>query len=173
MTPGSTPRRRGGAAVVERLVTAWALAGGLVLLAVVAVTVASVTGGAIFDRPFPGDVELVRMGTAIAAFAFLPYAQLSGANVTADIFTRRASPRTVAVFAAGAAVAALAFAALMLWRMSEGMADYRRYEETTAILEIPHWVAFPPMLASLALLAAAALVNLGEAARDARRHGRR
>lgn len=173
MTPGSPPRRRGGAAIVERLVTAWALAGGLVLLAVVAVTVASVTGGALFGRPFPGDVELVRMGTAIAAFAFLPYAQLSGANVTADIFTRRASPRTVAVFAAGAAVAALAFAALMLWRMSEGMADYRRYEETTAILEIPHWVAFPPMLASLALLAAAALVNLGEAARDARRHGRR
>jgi hypothetical protein len=57
--------------------------------------------------------------------------------------------------------------------MTAGMLDYRRYQETTAILEIPQWCAFPPILVSLALLAAAAAVNLREAGRDLRRPRRR
>jgi TRAP-type C4-dicarboxylate transport system permease small subunit len=173
MDAADTKERRGVAALIRRAVTWWALAGGVVLAAVVAVTVASVLGRALFDRPFPGDVELVRMGTAIAAFAFLPYAQLTRADVSADIFTRGASRRTVAVFAALAAGVALAVAALLCWRMTAGMLDYRRYQETTAILEIPQWCAFPPILVSLALLAAAAAVNLREAGRDLRRPRRR
>jgi TRAP-type C4-dicarboxylate transport system permease small subunit len=172
MRPAATSAPRGVAARVRRLVTWWALAGGGVLVAVVATTVASVAGGALFGRPFAGDVELVRMGTAIAAFAFLPYAQLTRADVSADIFTRRASARTVAIFGLVAALTALVVAALLFWRMSAGMLDYRRYQETTAILEIPHWVAFPPILVSLALLAAAAAVNLGAAARAVRRRAR-
>lgn len=165
-------RRRGLAGVVDAVVTAWALAGGLVLLAVVAMTVLSVAGAAGFGRPFAGDVELVRMGTAIAAFAFLPYAQLTHADVRADLFTRGASRRARAAFDLAAGLAALAVALVLCWRMSAGMLDYRRYQETTAILEIPHWLAFPPIVVSLALVAAAAAVNLAETARELRRQGR-
>ena len=38
-----------------------------------------------------------------------------------------------------------------LWRMYEGLLDYRKYVETTTILKIPIWVAYPWALASLAL----------------------
>lgn len=166
------PRRRGLAGAVERLAVAWALAGGLVLLALVAINVWSVAAGALFGTPFPGDFELVEMGTAIAVFAFLPYGQLRGANVTADIFTMRAPPRAVAVFRSTAALAAVACSLVLLWRMTAGLGDHLRYRETTTILEIPHWIAFVPILASLALLALAATVTLAEAGREVRERGR-
>ena len=60
---------------------------------------AVIMGRATYDsmgKPLPGDVELVEMLAAVSVFMFLPYCQLARANVTADLFTARASPRTVA-----------------------------------------------------------------------------
>ncbi|MEO1091050.1 MAG: TRAP transporter small permease [Pseudomonadota bacterium] len=159
--PTRTARRRVGfVGVVHRIASCWAIGGGVLLLLIALMSVGSVLGGVLLDRPFPGDFELVQMGVAIAAFSFLPYAQVSGANVTADIFTARASRRTQAAVALMAAVTALGFSLLLLWRMGAGLLDYRRYEETTAILDIPHWLAFLPILVSLGLLALAAIATL-------------
>jgi hypothetical protein len=49
--------------------------------------------------------------------------------------------------------------------MWAGMLDQRDYDYTTTILQFPHWVAFIPILISLALLAVAALMTLKNAAR--------
>ncbi len=168
----AAPRRRGLARAVERLAVAWALAGGLVLLALVAMSVGSVLAGAVFGAPFAGDFELVEMGTAVAVFAFLPHCQLSGAHVSADIFTLRAPARAVAVLRSTAALVAVGVSLVLLWRMAAGMGDYLRYPETTTILEIPHWIAFVPILASLVLSALAAMVTLVEAGRELRGRGR-
>jgi TRAP-type C4-dicarboxylate transport system permease small subunit len=160
-------RRLTGA--VRTLAAAWAVAGGGVLLAVVVMSVASVVGGALFRTPFPGDFELVQMGVAVAVFAFLPYCQITRANVTADIFTMRASRRAIALMDLLGAIVAFGFAVVLVWRMSAGMRDYIRYAETTTILQIPHWAAFVPILASLALLALTSLVTLVDAAHAVRR----
>lgn len=149
--------------LLRRAVEWWALLGGFVLLGVVFMTSWSATSGVLFARPLPGDVELTEMLTAVAVFMFLPYRQLSGANVTADIFTARAGPRTVAFLSLLSAVVALAFAVLLMGRMYEGMADYREYVETTTILHIPIWYAYVPALASIALLIAASLGSLRQA----------
>ena len=149
--------------LLRRAVEWWALLGGFVLLGVVFMTSWSATSGVLFARPLPGDVELTEMLTAVAVFMFLPYCQLSGANVTADIFTSRAGPRTVAFLSLLSAVVALAFAVLLMERMYEGMADYREYVETTTILHIPIWYAYVPALASIALLIAASLGSLRQA----------
>lgn len=162
----AAPRRSGLAGAAARAIEGWAMAGGLLLLAVVAVNVASVIGGVVW-RPFPGDFELTEMGVAVAAFAFLPWCQLHDANVTADIFTSRASRRWVARFRLAASAVALVFALLLLWRMSLGMEDQRTYGYTTTILQIPIWWAFVPALVSLALLAVAAVLTLTEAGRAA------
>ncbi|GAB4535134.1 MAG: hypothetical protein Tsb0019_36670 [Roseibium sp.] len=143
----------------SRLITLWALLGGMLLLAVVAVNMISIVGS-IFGKPFPGDFELTEMGVAVAVFAFLPYCQLVGANVSADIFTSNASRRTVAFFTLLGSVVALGFAGLLIWRMYFGMLDQKDYDYTTTILQIPHWMAFVPILLSLALLAMAAVVTL-------------
>lgn len=137
---------------LRRAVELWALLGGFLLLAVVFLTTWSATSGVLLAKPLPGDVELTEMLTAVAVFMFLPYCQLTGANVTADVFTARAGPRTVAFLALLSALVALAFSVLLIWRMYEGLQDYREYEETTTILRIPIWYAYLPALASLALL---------------------
>ena len=116
--------------------------------------------GSVFGKPFPGDFELTEMGVAVAVFTFLPYCQLVGANVSADIFTSGASRRTIAFFTLLGSLVALGFACLLIWRMYFGMLDQKEYDYTTTILQIPHWIAFIPILVSLALLAVAAIVTL-------------
>jgi TRAP-type C4-dicarboxylate transport system permease small subunit len=160
MAPGAA-----AAALARAAITGWALLGGMLLLGVVFLNVVSVAGAALAGHPFPGDFELTEIGVAVAAFCFLPYCQLTGANVSADIFTSRAGPGLVAGLRIAAALVALGFALLLLWRMTDGMLDQKAYNYTTAILQVPHWIAFLPILVSLALLAVAALVTLGEAAR--------
>ena len=118
--------------------------------------------------PVPGDFEMVEMGVAVAAFSFLPYCQLTGANVTADIFTSGASPRWVAFFSLLSAVVAALFSVILIWRMSYGLVSYLEYNEVTTILGIPVWTVFPPILFSLVLLVAASSITLVEAARDSR-----
>ena len=66
-----------GLGLLLRLIKAWALLGGFLLLAVVLMTTYSAAAGFLISRPFPGDFELTQMGVAVAAFAFLPYCQLS------------------------------------------------------------------------------------------------
>lgn len=160
------PRRAGWTGAAARAIELWALAGGALLLGVVAINAASVIGG-VFGAPVPGDFELTEMGVAVAAFAFLPWCQLTGANVTADIFTARASPAWTARFTLAGAAVAFLFALLLLWRMWAGMEDQRNYDYVTAILSVPVWWAFPPILISLVLLALAAAVTLAETAPEA------
>jgi TRAP-type C4-dicarboxylate transport system permease small subunit len=148
--------------LAHRAISGWAFAGGVVLLGVVAINVFSVAGG-IFWKPFPGDFELTEIGVAIAAFSFLPYCQLTGANVTADIFTTRAPSSWIAGFSVLASLVALGFSLLLLSRMFYGMLDQKAFGYTTAILAFPHWIAFVPILVSLALLALASVLTLAEA----------
>jgi len=158
-------RRSGWSGAAQAAIDGWALAGGFLLLAVVAVNIVSVVGG-IFWKPFPGDFELTEMGVAVAAFAFLPYCQLHGSNVTADIFTARASRRWIAIFGSFASLAAIVFATLLLWRMYAGMLSQNEYGYTTAILQIPIWIAYVPALLSLALLIGAAAISIRECGLD-------
>jgi len=151
---------------VARVIEIWALLGGAVLLAIVLMTTWSATRGWIFNRPLQGDFEMVEMWVAVSVFMFLPYCQLTGANVTADIFTARAGPRTVALLEVVSALIALGFSALLLWRMYLGMLDYREYVETTTILHVPIWYAYVPALMSLALLALASLISVRDALRE-------
>ncbi|MDF1778413.1 MAG: TRAP transporter small permease [Rhizobiaceae bacterium] len=164
MNEGQTDNRAGVQTFARKIIELWALLGGLILLAVVLMSSASVTGNALMGTPFPGDFEIVQMGVAISVFCFLPYCQMTGANVTADIFTSGASPRTIALLGLLASIIAIGFSLLLLSRMWAGMYDYIKYEETTAILQVPHWWAFIPILISLVLLAVASILTLVDSA---------
>jgi len=166
---GDATMRAGFSGLARMVIEVWALAGGCILLALVLMNAGSVISSAVFGAPFPGDFEMTQVGVAVAAFSFLPYCQLTGANVTADIFTSGVSRRTEAIFALAASLLALGFALLLAWRMWDGMLDQREYDYTTTILQFPHWVAFIPILISLALLAVAAVMTLKNATRDFKR----
>ncbi|ANT61261.1 C4-dicarboxylate ABC transporter [Salipiger sp. CCB-MM3] len=159
--------RSGISAAVARLVTLWALLGGALLLVIVLINIASVVG-AVVAKPFPGDFELTEMGVAVAVFAFLPYCQLTDANVTADIFTANAPGPVLAVLRALASLIAFGFACILVWRMYLGMLDQKAYNYTTTILQLPIWWAFVPILVSLVLLIAAAALTFKESLSEVR-----
>ena len=167
LEPPAAPRA-GPFGPARRIIELWALAGGLVLLAVVLMSSYSLFSDILFRKPLSGDFELVELGVAVAAFAFLPYCQLTGANVTADIFTQGAGPRTVALLALFSALIAFAFSLLLTWRMTLGLLDIREYGETTVIMGFPIWIAYLPIVASLVLLALASFVSVGDALADFR-----
>jgi len=146
--------------------TIWAVVGGFVLLGVIVANVLSVLGAATINKTLPGDFELTEVGVAIAAFSFLPYCQIAGLNVTADIFTSGASRAWLAFFSMLGAAIALGFGALLLWRMYLGMLDQRAYDSTTAILQIPLWWAYAACLLSLALLVLASFASLVNSLND-------
>lgn len=141
----------------------WALGGGLVLLGVVAVNVGSVIGDALFQKPFPGVYEIVQIGAAVSMFMAIPHCQMSGSNVTADIFTSGLKARTIAWLGGLGAVFGLLMAVFLFWRMSYGLEDVYTYRETTAIYQFPIWIAYVPVLVSLALFVLAAIANLIQA----------
>mgnify|MGYP000030759218 FL=1 len=143
----------------EKLISVWALVGGLILLSVVSLNIGSIIGGILLIH-VPGDFELTQIGVAVAVFCFLPYCQLHNHNVTADIFTFWANNKTILLLRIGGAVIALLFSILLLWRMTDGMLDQKKYDYTTAILQIPVWTAFIPILISLWLLAMASIMTI-------------
>ncbi len=157
--------RSGFTGALEKLIVGWALSGGFLLLIVVAVNIYSTLGN-IWSAPFPGDLELTELGVAIAVFSFLPFCQITQSNVTADIFTTNASPRIKALLALLTSVIATGFGLLLLWRMYLGMSDQKEYEYITAILQIPVWYAYVPVLISLCLLSLGALLTLQETAEE-------
>ena len=150
--------------VLLRCCDACAVAGGLLLLAMAAMTVASVIGRAFFARPVPGDVELVQIGTAVAIALFLPYTQLRGGNIIVDFFTTRAGPRARSrMDAFGALLYTLAMA-LVGWRLFAGGLAALESRETSMLMGFPIWIAYMLMVPGLALAAAVGV-------RDTLRHG--
>jgi TRAP-type C4-dicarboxylate transport system permease small subunit len=161
---GPEPRGRAGLVGLARaIIRTWALFGGLILVGLVLMTAASALSNLFFNQPFPGDYEVVKHGVAIAAFAFLPYAQLTHANVTVDLFTEGIGPRGKAIATLAASLIAVLVAAVVFRQMWLGMLDYMAYREVMVSLPIPLWTAFPPALLSLALLIVAAAITAGEA----------
>ena len=127
--------------------------GGLALLAMAGMTVASVIGRAFFARPILGDVELVQLGTAVCIALFLPYTQFRGGNIIVDVFTARASARTRALMDGfGTLLYALAMA-LIGWRLVAGGLAARQSEETSMLMGFPIWIAYMLMVPGLALSA--------------------
>ncbi len=155
--------------LLATIIRLWALLGGLILVALALMSTISALSNLFFGKPFSGDYELVKHFVAIAIFMFLPYTQLVDGNVTVDIFTERASARAKAAMALLAAIFAIGFAVLLLRQMSLGLESYITYRETTPVLRLPLWTAFPPILISLALLLVAAVLTALDGWRAMRR----
>ncbi|KZD04268.1 TRAP transporter small permease [Oceanibaculum pacificum] len=143
--------------LLERLTAAGAVFGGLVLVALTVMTLASVLGRALFALPVPGDYELVELGVATAVFAFLPYCQMRGGHVAVDIFTAKAPLAVRGALDRIGGLLLAGIAVLLCWRLWLGGLDYRQYGETSMILALPVWWGYVPATFFCALLAATAL----------------
>jgi len=126
-----------------------ALAGGMVLLAIVVLTGVSVLGRWLFAAPVVGDVELVQAGCAIAIALFLPYCQLHGAHLSIDFFTARAAVGTRRRLELVAHLASAAVLLLLAWRALAALFDAKAAQETTMLLALPLWWPLVALVAGL------------------------
>jgi TRAP-type C4-dicarboxylate transport system permease small subunit len=159
--PGLAPalQRRLGA-LLEAAARWLALAGGLVLVALAAMTLASVTGRALIWLglgPIPGDFELVEAGCAFAIFAFLPWCTLRRGHATVDIFVTWTGPRGRAGLSLIGNLLLALVAAILAWQLWLGLVDKQSYDETTFILQFPVWWGYAAVLPGAVLFPLAAL----------------
>lgn len=136
---------------------AFALAGGLVLVALTVMSLASIAGRALLSKPLPGDYELVQLGTAVAVSAFMPFCQLRGGHVIVDFFTANARRRVRASLDSLGALLIAVAAAVLAWRLAAGAISLRAANDMTTILEFPTWIAVALMVPSFALFSVAGL----------------
>ena len=133
-----------------------AIAGGLVFVGIVVMSIVSITGRKVAAAPVPGDVEMLQMCAAFAASAFFAYCHLINGDVKVDFFTHNLAPRKVhAMDAFGSLLVAL-FGAVIAWRTAAGAIAIKEVGETSAILGWPVWIAQILMVPGFAMLAAAA-----------------
>ncbi len=140
--------------------TGWvALAGGCLAIGVAALVVASVTGRWLAGMPIEGDFEFVRMATALAVFAFLPYTQARGAHIMVDSLTQRL-PRWLnrAMDRLWAALYGIVMAALAVG-LAVGARDALVSRETTMQLQLAIWPVIGLCALLCALVAATALLT--------------
>ena len=151
--------------LLTAIVTWWALAGGLLLLLITAVTSLNV-GAFILDRVaaawgadiegLPGYEDFVRLAISSVALMFFPYCQLKRGHVAVDLFVSAlpaaAQRRLDRIWLVLTALAALFLGYWMILGLVESRAD----GVTSSILGWPEWPFYAPGVVSLALWAAVA-----------------
>jgi TRAP-type C4-dicarboxylate transport system permease small subunit len=132
-----------------------AIAGGLVFVGLVIMSIVSIVGRKIASAPLPGDVELLQLCSAFAAAAFFAYCHLVGGDVKVDFFTQHLRPSIVhSLDAIGSMLVGL-FGALIAWRAFAGAITVKDAGETTMILALPLWAGQMLMVPGFILLAIA------------------
>lgn len=130
---------------IYRLAYWAALVGGLVLVALTLMVVASVSGRALIGiglGPIPGDFELVEVGVGVAVFFFLPWCYLKGGHATVDLLYMhmpRWFQRSIVIISD---LLMMAVWLVLTWMLWQGLLEKKEYMETTFILQMPIWWAY-------------------------------
>lgn len=162
LDPVSTRERGPIRHLLDCLSQGFALFGGLVLLALINMSLISIVGRKLFAAPIRGDMELMEVGAAVAIAAFLPMCELRGNHLKADAFTLAAPESVKRCLDALAHLFCAVVASILAWRTGLQMLDSREYGDVTTLLSIPLWIALLLIVPSLVLLALCALQRVAE-----------
>ena len=159
----STPSPSAGSSqrmpLIERITGNVAMLGGLLALGVALLVVCSVLGRWLFGTPIEGDFEFVKMATAIAIFAYLPYTQARRGNIIVDTFTSWLPKRAVDLIDAFWDFCYLIFMTFCATGLVAGTAEAFKSRETTMQLQLLVWPVIAVCAALCILLAITALVT--------------
>jgi TRAP-type mannitol/chloroaromatic compound transport system permease small subunit len=153
--------RRGVGRLLDRLATLFTMLGGLTFCALIAMSIVSIVGRKLFATPVQGDVELMQMGAAVGAAAFLPLCELWDHNVKVDALTGWMSARARAGLDTVAHLMLAVAAVLITWRSWLAVVDGYSSGEVSTLLTIPMWQPVALLVPSFALLALCGLYRSG------------
>lgn len=155
--------------LIDRLAAALALAGGVLILAIMIVTSLNV-GAFALDRiarwfgstvpALPGYEDFVRLAISCAALMFLPYCQARRGHVAVDLFVSRLSPALRQGLDRCWSVAIVLLAAFLAFWMVQGMLETRADRALSPVLSWPEWPFYLPGILSLALWALVAATQV-------------
>ena len=152
-------------AVFRRIALWFALAGGAAACGLALLTVVSIAMRATVSRPIPGDVELMQMGIALCISLYLPWCQLTRANIIVDFFTQKMPQRPQRALDGVGSVLLAVMCLLLAARTAAGALAVHDAGETTMIIGLPMWWAYVMLAPGLAL---AALIALWQGLRQLR-----
>jgi TRAP-type C4-dicarboxylate transport system permease small subunit len=139
--------------VLGRAADALAIAGGLLFVALIGMSIVSIVGRKLFAMPIQGDIELMQMGAAVGAAAFLPYCQFQDHHIKVDAFTGWLPAGARAALDAVAHLVLTAMAGLLTWRTALQALDTRAAGEVSTLLSVPAWIPVALLVPSFVLLA--------------------
>lgn len=142
---------------IQKICVIFAVLGGLLLLAIAAMTVISVLGRFFFNLPVHGDFEYTKQGMGIVVASFLPYCILNGGNLIVDFFTSKTIQNTQRhLDTLGAAVTGLGLL-MFAWQASVAIPDVYESNEVSGNVSLPVWWIYAAMAPSLWLAVFAAI----------------
>ncbi len=123
-------------------VHALSVVAGLLLLALIALTIADVVGRNAGGRSIVGTVDISTMLLVAIAFLGLAAAEINGNHVTVELVETRFGPTTRLVLSVLRAVLLVALGVLIIWGLGEVLVSaLERGETTNDILRLPTWPA--------------------------------
>jgi len=148
--------------LAERLATGWALAGGVLVIAIMLVTSVNV-GAFALDRmarlfeanvsALPGYEDFVRLAVSCAAMMFLPYCQHRRGHVAVDLFVSRLPASVRRGLDRLWLVTIVLLAMFLAYWMTLGLIETRDDRALSPVLSWPEWPFYIPGILSLLLWA--------------------
>jgi TRAP-type C4-dicarboxylate transport system permease small subunit len=133
---------------IDRLVRAIALyCGGLVLMAVMGVTVVDVTCRYLINKPIGGSCDYSTVLLVLIVACSIPYGARTGAHVTADLFTHFMGPRADRIIGAAVKFCLVGLVGVWAWQLHVAGRSASRLGEATLLTNIP----FEPFYQALAI----------------------
>lgn len=154
--------------VIERTASAWALLGGIVLLAIVIVTTVNVGAFALdkMARAFgatisglPGYEDFVRLAISGSALMFFPYCQLKRGHIAVDLFAKLIPDRGQRVLDRCWTLLTALLAGFLAYWMVFGMLETQADNALSRVLGWHVWPFYIPGIVSLGLWALVALLQ--------------
>lgn len=136
---------------LNRIAEILAWIGGITLISLVLMSLVSIVSRKLGFQPVNGDVEVMQMGCAVAAAAFIPLCTLRGDHLRVEFFTDKCRPALKRrLDAIGDLLIASVFC-LLAWRTGFQALDGRTTGEISALIGFPIWIAVAGLVPSLVM----------------------
>lgn len=134
-----------------------ALSGGIIFVALIAMSLWSIVGRKLGFGSVNGDIELMQAWTAVAATAFLPYCTLLGEHIKVDFFTENMRPSLKRPIDGVAELLLAVIAGILAWRTALAAVSAHENGEVTTLVSLPIWIPTALLVPGLSLMVVAAL----------------
>lgn len=138
--------------VLNRLSRAFAIGAGLMLVLMALMSLASIVGRTLLDKPILGDYELVERMSAVAVAMTLPFCQMIRGHIIVDFFST-GFPKAFNHWLDALANLVLGVAGFVFsWRITVGLTGLYSSGDGSMLLNLPTWWAYVPMVPAFFLL---------------------